>query len=225
MTYWIDKAALLDPAAYRIYRGAAFSFTVPTGECWYMVNGWNCRASGGIRYDQRTLHVDRALPLPAGTYVESTGDAGAFALVCSPKLVSSRPAYDAPESLYYARLERLRSMSLSEISATIIAGSAAGTTATATFPQDFTDGMLSHVSCFDLSWLILSHSANGSVANTFMEISDDHQQRVGESCLFPFSRSVCDQIKVRSATISGNTSDPSIAGVGVVKYYKLPVGW
>lgn len=223
--YWTDKAALLDPAAYEIYRGATFNFTVPAGEAWYMVNGWNCRASGGSRYDHRTLHVDSALLLPSGTYVESTGNAGALALICKPSLVSNRSAYDEPKSLYYARLNRLRSLPLYEASATVPAASAPGTTVTTVLPLDFTNGMMAHVSCFDLSWVILGHNVNGSAANTFFEISDAHQQRVAEVCLVPFQRAVINQIAVASASVSGNNADVSLEGRGVVKYYKLPVGW
>lgn len=224
-TQWKDRCALLDPAAFAIYTGAAFSFTVPAGEVWYLLNAWHVRTTGGgTTWYHRSLDVNRALMLPTGATVQSDGNASAFAYVCKPSLVTGGASYADPIDLYFTRLNTLRSLTPYEVAASISSGSAAGTSATTAFPTDFTNGLITHLSCMDVAWLILTNGS-GNASNTFMEISDDHQQRIAEALLCPFLRTTFTSIQVRAASISGDAVQTSLAGAGVLRYYKLPAGW
>lgn len=85
--YWLDKAALLDPNAYEWHGWATggtdtgagkrqFQLVVPTGEAWYVVQGWQMR--GAVAPDSRRAYwfhraggVQSPLMLPGGTTVST----------------------------------------------------------------------------------------------------------------------------------------------------------
>ncbi|MCK1465716.1 hypothetical protein IVB34_47385 [Bradyrhizobium sp. 2] len=132
---------------------------------------------------------------------------------------ATAPATD-PEEAYYARLNQLTSIQISSLTASITVGSARGTVVSASFPS-FTSGILRGVANNEVSWTILS----GGSMNTMDEISDDHQQRFTSELLMPFKTSIFTGIQVRSASVSGNATDTSLAGTGTILYQVLPGGW
>lgn len=228
LAYWKDKAALLDPAAYRFYNsnddGPSWSFTVPAGEVWYLVNAWYVISDTSNAFMfQRLLDVNAAVPLTPGTTIKANGSQGAYAYVCKPSTVFDDERYDTPDALYYDRLHKIRSLQLHEKTVTVPAGTARGTNLQESFPSDFENGLLLGVSVNDTSWLALV-SPFGAM-NTQDEISDDHQMRLARGIMCPFKRSTFTGIRTRSASVSGNSSDSSVDGTCGVRYVKLPLDW
>lgn len=227
-----DRAALLAPDC-QAYASGLFDLTVPAGETWYVFNAWFCRfpvstpqqPTEGHAFFHRKIGADDAMLLTAGTRILGT-NASSYLWYARPSLVQSDPRYLAAEDLYYERLNRLRTMPLSEIGQhrpqnTLWNQSSPG----AAFPTDFTRGLISHVSCHDLCWVTLVGS-NGYIVNTLDEINDIHQQRFTSSVLQPFLRGWWNGIQLGHG-VAGDYqyAAQSYPGWGVVKYYKLPSDW
>lgn len=226
---WTDRAALLDPACYRIYNstddGAGWSVTVPAGETWYLLNAWHVQVTGSTDYDfLRVCDVNRVVPLPAGTTILASASQYGYAYVAKPALVSGGARYGAPKDLYFERIWRLRTLAQYRLSIAAAAGTAMGTNLTAAFPTDFTKGLIVSQSVHDMSWVALSSSSVGGL-NLQNEISDDHEIRFAEAVMVPFMRTVFPNIKSRVANVDGSLTSSSIAGYAAVRYVKLPSDW
>jgi hypothetical protein len=221
------QAALMDPAAYVHIYGPVWSVTIPAGETWYVVNAWYVSINGSPKSFHRELATAVALELPAGTVIESSSGPSqdGFLYFCRPALVTGDSRYDTPQTLINDRKALLKTLAINHASASIPLGSARATKATTAFDTDFEDGMLAHVSTFDVSWTILKTPLSAGFANTQFEISDDHQMRSDAPLMTPFYRPNAPSMQVRAGSISGNTSETSLAGTGTLSYYKLPASW
>ncbi|MGF6431500.1 LamG domain-containing protein [Bradyrhizobium elkanii] len=220
--YWKDRAALLDPAAYVYWKGQNFTVTVPAGEMLYVLNAWATKIQGSAQWYHRDLGTDECFPVTPGTTISSNGLQDSFLYACRPALVTSDSAYSDPKGLYYSRLNALRSIALSQLSASQSAGAAAGTSGTATFPFDFNDGMLAQISVMDSAWCLLADPLGRGALNTCIEVSDLHQFRPTKTLLTPFRRATFPSIQCQGGSVSGNATDTIVGGSGVVSYYKLP---
>lgn len=223
--YWKDRAALIDPSAYVHYQGTNINITVPAGETWYALNLWHIQAGTKFLF-LREMNANAPLILPPGTVLRANGSQEAFAYICKPSLVTGNDKYQLPKKLYFSRINKLRTMALSELSAAMTAAQPQGAFNTTSFPSDFENGLITLASVHDVSWVILNHSVSGNSANLLNEVSDDHQMREAVPIMAPFKRADFDRIKVRAASVLGQASGfSSLAGYGVVKYYKLPADW
>jgi hypothetical protein len=225
LSFWKDRAAMLDPAAYVYWKGASFSVTVPAGEVMYVLNAWITTIQGSAQWFHRDLGIDECFPVPAGTTIASNGNTDSFLYACRPALVTSDPAYNDPKGLYYSRIAALRATQMSQVSASQAAGSAPGTAGITAFPTDFSDGMLAQVSVEDSAWCILLDPIGRGALNTCIEISDAHQFRPTKALLTPFKRLNFPSISCQGASVSGNGTDTNFGGAGVISYYKLPGSW
>lgn len=218
ISFWTDQAALLDPDAYEFIIGTGESETVPADERWYLVNGWFLKPfdDGAGHWYHRTAHVDHALLLPEGMTIEtSASESGSFMYICKPSLVTGSDArYSAdPRGLYFERIMRLAGLTRYQIG-DVETGSGQED---ADFDNDFTDGMVVHVSTHDLAWTILMESGGSGGMNTLNEISDTTRIRFAEDCLFPFKRTTFPTIRLQGVSQS--------EGAGNVIYVKLPGDW
>lgn len=229
--YWQDKAAQLDPAAY-VFRskavlGAAFSETVPSGECWYIANAFFCRVSGGDAiYVHRSPDVDKAVPIGAGTKLEfHTSSSYSMHYTCRPAIViatDERYTTD-PKGLYFERLAKLASLPAVSHRVQIQDGAAYGSNYDQPFPDDFEGGLCTSYSNHDVSWGGMA-SQYGAM-NLGSEISDDHQNRIGERVMFPFSRSIFPKLRARGSSVSGAAGVAYMKGNAQITYVKLPSDW
>lgn len=226
---WAERAALLDPRAYVLLAGTTFSQTVPAGETWWAVDLWHVKAGTNFLF-LRQKDALTPMMLPAGTVIEANGTQTAQAYICKPSLVASDVRYTTdPRGLFNERLRRLRTLPLNHMTATLAAGSARGSGASASFALDFEWGLITRVAAHDVSWTILN-GPNGPM-NTNDEVSDDHQIRFARATFIPFRRNPGDAgqgfytAEIRAASVSGNTTDTSLAGSGSVTYVKLPSDW
>ena len=225
ITYWQDQAALLDPLAYEHVYATSTSRT-PSGEHWYLVNGWQLDAGSSQLWYHRPADVNRALIIPDGTTITTSSSSGSFMWICKPSLVKAGGAnadtggaggtnrYETdPRALYFDRL-----MSLAAQSTYRIGANATGSGQVAqTFPTDFTYGMVLHVSVHDVAWLILTDSSGNGLSNTHNEISDSAQIRWAEPILVPFTRTTMPKILIQGVSLG--------SGRAHMLYAKLPAGW
>jgi hypothetical protein len=214
-TFWQDQAALLDPLAYEHVYATSTTRTVPAGERYYLVNGWQLDdGSSGLWY-HRPADVNRALIIPEGGTVVTSSSAGSFMWLCKPSLVTGSDArYTSdPRGLYFDRI-----MQLGTLTRYRMLGSAtgAGTTA-ATFPVDFTYGMSVHVSAHDVAWLIMTDGSGNGMSNTQNEISDSHGFRWADTVIFPFTQATMPKVLIQGVSIG--------TGRAAMTYVKLPGGW
>lgn len=220
VAYWQDQAALLDPDAYEYVQGASFTRTVPSGETWYMVNGWQLlpSAGGGPYWFHRPADVNRALSLPEDTEINGSTNPNAFAYICKPSLVvSGDDRYtDNPKELYFSRMRRLQS----ELERFQIGAAATGSGTTlgvgqiqVDFPTDFTRGFVVQTSAHDVAWAIMQPGG----LNTHNEISDDDPFRWAEPTPFPFLLADFDSILIQGCG--------SADGCATMTYVKLPSDW
>jgi hypothetical protein len=214
--FWQDQAALLDPLAYEHVFATSTTRTVPGGERYYLLNGWQLDdGSSGLWY-HRPADVNRALIIPSGESVITSSSAGSFMWLCKPSLVTGSDArYTTdPRGLYFDRLAQLGTLTTYRL-----AGSATGAGSTAvTFPTDFTYGMVVHVSVHDVAWMIMTDSgASNGLSNTHNEISDTHGIRWAEPLLFPFTRTTMPKMLIQGVSLG--------SGRASTKYIKLPGGW
>jgi hypothetical protein len=231
--YWQDQAALLDPASYvmrsKQTQGAAWTETVPAGECWYFLNSFFVRVSGGDAiYNHRVPDVAKATQLGAGTKIEFHSDSAySYHYTCRPELVicKDKRYQDDPKGLYYQRMNRLRSLPSLSHRVDFPSGSPYGVTADVLFPDDLGAAMCLSYSNSNASWgaLIIAGGALGAM-NVGNEISDDHQNRIGERTMFPFARSVFTGLRARGGSVLGG-NDPYIKGNAQITYCKLPADW
>jgi hypothetical protein len=198
--YWHNLCAMLDPAAYVHVMGTV-ARTVPAGEEWLMVNGWNLVLNGAPFYYRRTQPMN----MPAG-FTFSGASATAFSYVCRPSLVS----YADPKAKYFERLARRKDLPIFSL-----AQSVTTTGIYKAFPTDFENGLIVAADCYDAAWTILANPSTG-LMNVDDEISDTVEQRVAGPMSVAFRRSVMPGIMVRGAGLSG---------VGSVLYLKLPLDW
>ena len=213
VTYWQEQAALLDPAAYVYLAGTGEDMTVPSGERYYLVNGWKLDTSGGGTYwFQRTAHYERAMMLSEGTTI--TCDTDGFMYVCQPALVTGSDArYTTdPRGLFFERIMRIGDLEQFQI------GGAATTGAQVqvAFPTDFTNGLALHTSSHDIAWLIMHDDTAGNM-NTLNEISDSDRIRFAEPTIFPFVRTQFREIMLQGVS--------EAEGTGTLTYAKLPGDW
>src|SRR5688572_29518702 len=93
VAWWADMAALLDPAAWVFLETNDTDVTVPSGEVWYVQEGWNLEAAGaGNEWFHRGGDVRDAFPVSAGTLIGTDQDPGGPAVpahmyYCKPQLV------------------------------------------------------------------------------------------------------------------------------------------
>lgn len=218
--FWSDQAALLDPDAYVFTQGTSLSDTVPAGERWYLVNGWYLKVfeDGVGHWFHRQAHIGQALMLPEGFAIEtSTTQANTFMYVCQPSLVTGSDArYSTdPRGLYFDRLMKIGEQTLYQLGAS---ATGAGTV-TATFPADFTDGLVMQVSAHDVAWLIMlvTGDVTGGM-NTLNEIDDSSPIRFAEGCMFPFKRTQFPKVMVQGVSDADGRAN--------VAYIKLDgIGW
>lgn len=229
--YWQDKAALLDPKAYvfktKIALGSGYSETVPDGECWYFLNAFFVRIGGGDAiYNHRVPDIDKATPIGAGTKIEFHADSSfSMYYTCRPSLVicADQRYQDDPKGLYFLRLARMNSLSSFSARVHVPAGAPYGTSSDEALPTDFEGALCLSYSNHDVSW--------GGVANQYSamnlgnEISDDHQNRIGERLMFPFSRSVFPRLRARGGSVGGAPGSPYMKGNVQITYCKLPADW
>lgn len=213
--YWQDQAALLDPLAYEHVYATSTTRTVPGGERYYLLNGWQLDdGSSGLWY-HRPADVDRALMIPDGGTVVTSSSSGSFMWLCKPSLVTGSDARytDDPRALYFERIQRLGDLARYRLT-----GSATGSgTTAATFPTDFDYGMAVHVSAHDVAWLIMTDASGNGMSNTHNEISDSHGFRWAEPTLFPFTRTTMPKILIQGVSIG--------SGRAAITYVKLPGDW
>jgi hypothetical protein len=220
--WWADMAALLDPAAWSLIETNDTDVTVATGEVYYLQEGWNLDATGaGSEWFHRGGDVRDAFPISAGTTFGTDQDpAGpsnlAHLYYARPSLVTagdSRYTTD-PRGLYFERLRRLATELPQYKIGVAISGS--GQT-TATFPTDFDNGMILHVSSQDIAWVIPRSASGDSGLITQMEISDIDPIRVAAVCLIPFVRTQFPSILAQGANLA--------TGRTTITYAKLPADW
>ncbi|MEH2508707.1 hypothetical protein V1291_000061 [Nitrobacteraceae bacterium AZCC 1564] len=228
-SYWSDMAALLDPAAYTFTFGLSKSVTVPSGKNWYLVNSWFMLLGTTGQWLFQRINNARdgfVVPMPAGTNLTSTSVQNGYCYICDPSAVNSDSRYsDDPRGLFYDRLNRLKGLTLNETFVNIALSSAQGTSATANFDNDFTNGIVTLVSNHETAWTGLVYSGGGAM-NLENEISDDHQWRYGRAVTIPFQRSAFTGIQARAASITGESSGfSSLQGRAAVLYVKLPSDW
>lgn len=224
LSYWVDKAAMLDPDAYRYYNtdddGAGWSVTVPAGETWYLLNAWHIVDASSSDFEfLRLCDANRAVPLPSGTVLKAASGQWAYAYVCKPALVYSDTRYNNPKALYYERINRLRSLVSYKQYVNVPAGSTIDTNITTSFPTDFTNGLIMSASAMDVSWVTI-----GNGMNLHYEISDRHQIRFAEAIMVPFKRTVFTVLRTNPATVSGGV-ETTMEGHASVRYFKLPTDW
>ena len=209
--YWKDKAAALEPDAYRYYRNT--TVTVPECETWYAMNLWWVWGSVGNSWTfLRQADADKLLMLPSGTSIAAVHNPNAFAYICQPQLVFDE-RYDLARELYFERLARLRELPLHTIG-TATQGQASQKAVS--FPTDFEKGLIVSVSTFDLAWTILT-GPNGAAINTLNEISDNFRIRFSEPVMIPFNRSIFTAMRVQGLA--------NLHGQSTLHYYKLPENW
>lgn len=238
MSYWANKAALLDPRCYEYVIGDNWSRTVPQGETWFALNLWWLDSNPGAWWFHRPLDVNKAFMLPAGTVLKTGGGfpgRHGFAYYARPKTVFDIDArYQTdPEGLYYERMERLETLPLRYTSARIPTGSNVNAIQGTLFDWGDTDtqyGILRHTSTHDIAWTIMVGNKRDGVymdaMNTLNEVSDSHTIRFAEPTLCPFARNLWNGIWAKSASYVGDYASPSSnEGHAVVSWSKLPVDW
>lgn len=220
-TFWQGQAALLDPLAYVLKVGTSQTHTVGTGETDYLVGGWYLQATGGgTSFFHRQADFRDALPLSDGTVITTDGsNAGSYAYICKPSLVTGSDArYTSdPRALFFDRYMAIGQLTHYAIGATDSIGG--NNVVTATFPNDFTYGLIIHASQHDVSWVGLEHTGADFTMAVLNEIGDNDALRLAESCVFPFTRTVFPKFKLRGG------SDGDDQGRGTIRYLKLTGGW
>lgn len=214
VTFWQQRAALLDPDAYVFTIGSGS--TVTATDPWFLVNGWNIASmSSGVRWFHRSLDVDLAMPIAGGVTLTHAALAGALTYVCKPELVISGDSRytDDPRGLYFDRITQLGTLTQHHLGATATGSGQAN----ASFPGDFTDGFIVSVSTMDLAWLIMLDSTEAGGLNTFGEVSDADPIRFAEKVFVPFKRTTFPKVLVQGVSLA--------TGAGNVVYVKLPGGW
>lgn len=228
---WLIKAALLDPNAFDYMRGNGLTLNVPVGEIMLAANLMFIQdgMSPMGHFYHRSLHVDKAMPLPPGTSLTTRTDTGfpGYIHYCRPALVMADKRYRNPKDLYLERMYRLRyEFPLSIIRVVIPAGTpmspSSGRQLAQDFPTDFENAMLMHVAAEDVAWAILHRGPGLGGVNTFGEINNEHRIREAENVLLPFKRSMFTRVMASGANTSGNDTDPTIAGQATFHYVKLP---
>jgi len=230
-TYWQHKAALLDPKAYVLKAknldGASFFEVVPAGECWYAISTFYVRIASGLsRFTHRVPDVDKATMLTAGTRIEFHSESQwSMYLTCRPALVVNTDSryIDDPRGLYFERMQKLRDLPSFNIRVEIPSGTAYGNNTDVLFPNDFSEGMCLSYSSDDVSWAGLAGPATSM--NLGNEVSDDHQNRIGQKTLFPFSRTMFPKLRARGGSVGGAVGSSYMYGNGQIVYCKLPPDW
>lgn len=225
--YWQDRAVLLDPRAYDFISGS--NIAVPAGVYWYALSVWGFDSGASIKSKYlREANADEPLLLPSGTVLTQTvGDGHVY--LCKPELVIPIDARYATgqsaKALYFTRLMRLKSMVLHNLNSPVPSTTPFGTIVSVDFPVDFSSGLISEVSNFDIAWSILSDAANTGGIIFTKETSDDHQDRIALTTIVPFNRVELPRMRSRPATISGTNGSVVLPGYGNLFYYKLPSDW
>jgi hypothetical protein len=212
---------MLDPDAYTYAIGSGWSMTVPTDEEYILISAWQARlGSTGptlMHRDPRTR-----MRMASGFNLQSNGHASAHAYYIDPTAVS----YADPKAKYFERLARMKDLMQYAIGVTVASGQAQGTLGSATFPTDFTNGLLLGCQAFDVAWVCLG-AGGSNILNLDSEISDDHSLRFaggfGDDPI-PFVRATFVGIVARGANLAG-TATTTIAGNASGIYMKLPSDW
>lgn len=225
-TYWQQRAALLDPLTYVYSEGG--TITVDAGKTWFALGFWGYRdlAANRSLYHRRP-DTQKPLIMPAGSVW--TADAGTSSILyCKPELVVGVDGRYAngplARALYFTRLNRLSAIAVATLTAHVVAGTGYGNSVTTNFPGDFTYGLITHVTSFDIGWTALLAASGTTAFNLDTEPSDNHQMRFTHQPMLPFARATFPSIKSHAATISGGNGVP-LDGFGTVIYHKLPADW
>lgn len=223
--YWRDQAALLDPKAFTFIVGS--NIAVPAGESWFATEIWGYDDAVGNRSVYlRENDINRSLLLPGGTVL--VPDAGtSHAYVCKPAVVwAADSRYNTGPSareLYYSRLARLKTLPLFTLTAVITSAQPFGDITTVAFPADFTFGLVTSVSSFQVAWTALNGPAES--CNLWSEVNDTHEMQSALALRVPFNRpTTFPNIRARTSTQSGTTGVVN-NGFGQVCYHKLPTDW
>ncbi|WP_441232663.1 hypothetical protein [Bradyrhizobium sp. 1200_D9_N1_1] len=215
--FWYRRYKMLDPTAYTYVSGSNKTWVVPAGHTWYALNMWFTLVNGVGPYFHRLPSVENVIELPAGTVISTAAQSG-FMYYCDVAS-GTEPTRD-PQEDYYRRLGLLSSVPIQSLRATLPVGSAANTTANASFSGTF-NGIIRGVANIDVAWTITL----GAAMNLHEEISDAHQQRLTSALLFPFVSTTVTGIQIQTGSTSGNGTDTSLAGAGQILYQALPAGW
>lgn len=224
--YWINQAALLDPKTYVFIENT--TLTVPSGVNWQAIAWWAIKdLNGDLAMFNRIADATRPFTLPAGTVWEPA-DPAAHVYFSKPELVTGTDdryaTGQSARNLYFERRARLFTLPIFNLTAHLpIASELAGQVAVS-FPSDFTYGLVTQCSNFDVSWTGLLQAAENGTMNLNTEVSDNHQQRISNVGFCPFARSEFPKIKARAASVQGNIG-PTLSGYGNVVYHKLPTDW
>lgn len=221
--YWQDKAALLDPNAYEFVQGANLTRTVPSGEQWYSLGQYKTKlGTTSEEFHQRVAHIDQAIPIPSGTVITLLSNAWSYILLCKPQLVieSDERYTDDPKGLYFERMSRLRTLEIFDLVASIGIATPPPI-AEATFPTDFTDGIIVGASIYLGAWLALYDSG----FNLLDEVSNYRSIRFAQGLMLPFKRVTFPKIGAAGGNTADTNAQASVSGNGAVKYIKLPEDW
>lgn len=215
ITFWQDQAALLDPLAYEHVYATSTTRTVPSGERYYLLNGWSLNDGASGLWFHRPADVGRALMIPENGTVVTSSSSGSFMWLCKPSLVTGSDAryVNDPRALYFDRIMQLGTLDRFRICAS---ATGSGQTA-ATLPTDFTYGMGLQTSAHDVAWLIMTDSSGNGLSNTHNEISDSAGFRWAEPTVFPFTRTTMPKVLVQGVSLA--------SGRACLTYVKLPGGW
>jgi hypothetical protein len=138
---WDTMYRLLDPAGYVFQLAPSLNLAVPAGRTWYLLNAWFANINGVGPYFLRKPNIFQAIALPAGTTLTTTASQTGFVYCCDPANCAA-PVGD-PQDAFFSRLNRLKSIAVAGLTASIPAGSANNAQVTANFPTTFTKGCLS----------------------------------------------------------------------------------
>jgi hypothetical protein len=223
--HWDTLYRLLDPACYTAAVDPSLNLKVPEGHTWYALNAWFINVNGGGPFFIRKPNIYEALKLPAGTTITASlfaGTANSYIYYCD--LAYAAPPSGDPEEAFYNRLNKLSTIPLATLTASVSAGLPSTTQVSANFPT-FTSGILVGVSTHDAAWSGLTFASATAVLNDQDEISDRHQERKTAVLLMPFVKAAFPGITVQGATVAGNNISTTIQGAGTVVYQVLPEGW
>lgn len=216
LEHWQLRAALLDPLAYTLLNGSGATTTVPVGETWYVVSGWQVDAGAATLFQRKPdVLTENFFTLTSGETLTLEANAGAHVYICKPATViaaDSRYTTD-PRGLYYGRRRQLDEATQHNLGHT----NAGTTSLTTTFPTDFTYGAVVHATAHDVAWVGLEEVGATHALNLNNEISDSDPIRFAERICLPFARATFPKMKSRGAA--------SAQGSANVRYVKLPSGW
>lgn len=221
--YFHVLATGLNPSNYAVQQGTSWTLTVPAGKTYYALGATNVKyGAAGVRWDHLDARLENAVVLPEATDIRSNGGTDSLLYYWDPSLET----LSNPVDKYFERVMRLEALTSHTLGVSGGLAAALGTEISATFPADFTEGLVIQASNDDLGWGRLDHSTNTAGVIWNNHISDDHQFRFGGGVMIPFTRTTFPGIRARVGSITGEVSGFSgLDGAVVVTYFKLPGDW